>query len=68
MMNVIPKCECGADVHAELQYLPVYDDGGSVDCFEVDVMYYDECGDCYSIAAEAELINRGHYVEDELPF
>ena len=67
MENVLPKCECGQDVHAELVYHPVHDDGGSVDCIEVDVMYFAKCQDCYVIASE-EALDREPWIEDELPF
>jgi len=71
MQKDFPKCSCGQDVYVEEVMVPVYDDGGSVDCFVPDLCYYDKCGDCYAIASEEQI--PGSYAslytdEDELPF
>ena len=63
MQKDFPKCSCGQDVHVEEVMVPVYDDGGSVDCFEPDLYFYEKCTECYYIASEQAL-----EIEDELPF
>jgi hypothetical protein len=54
MQKDFPKCACGQDVYVHEVMIPVYDDGGSVDCFEPSLHYYDKCGDCYNNMADQE--------------
>jgi hypothetical protein len=67
MQKDFPKCACGQDVYVEQVMTPVYDDGGSVDCFKPDLHYYEKCQDCYAIAAE-EALDREPWIDDEMPF
>ena len=67
MQKDFPKCACGQDVYVHEVMIPVYDDGGSVDCFEPSLHYYEKCQDCYDIAAE-EALDREPWIDDEMPF
>ena len=62
MENVLPKCECGADVHVQIYHVPHYDDGGGLETVEEEYDFWSSCYDCWVISTSPTID------EDELPF
>lgn len=67
-----PLCQCGKPVMVHESWHANYDDGGSVDSFEVELHYDKECEDCCRERHEdAEADRFINYQKDEghdLPF
>lgn len=66
MEKVLPKCQCGQDVHAEFVQIPVEDWSGNLLSVDEDYIVMDKCHSCIHIEAmhSVGLITDG----DELPF
>jgi hypothetical protein len=64
-----PLCACGEPVMVHESWSPCYDDGGSVDSFDVDITYDTVCDMCY-IAALPPVVYKPVIEpdEDDLPF
>lgn len=67
-----PLCKCGYPVMVHESWHAAYDDGGSIDSFEVELHYDTECELCCEERlkdAEADrFINYQKDQADELPF
>jgi hypothetical protein len=73
MENVChPMCACGLPVIMHESWSACYDDGGSVDSFEVDIEYDVVCEICYIRAPHMSTYERPTRdikpTKDELPF
>lgn len=67
MKNVChPLCACGAPVMVHEWKVPVYDDGGGLDCIDFEYEFDSECGKCYIKHETAYNMNQD--CEDDLPF
>jgi hypothetical protein len=67
-----PICTCGQPVLVHETWSANYDDGGSVDSFDVDIEYDVVCDMCYIRAPHRSTYQRPtraiEPTEDELPF
>jgi len=63
-----PMCTCGQPVMVHESWSANYDDGGSVDSFDVDIEYDVVCERCYIMATPTVTIEPRAKDEDELPF